>query len=143
MTTITQVVARLLFAPVLVVAAAVLVKGYTSAGDGFSAGVLAAIAVLLQGVAFGRARIARVFPLVRAVRTAVGGLLLSLGVAIVPLLRGAPFFTHAPGPGTKPIKLGTLELITPVAFDVGVFLLVTGTLVVALHLLAPPEGAEA
>ena len=41
------------------------------------------------------------------------------------------------------MKIGTLELITAVAFDVGLFLLVASALVVLMHLLARlVEGAE-
>ena len=56
-TVLTRMVARLLLAPVLVVAAAVLVKGYADVGDGFAAGVIAALGVLLQYLAFGRAAV--------------------------------------------------------------------------------------
>ncbi len=55
MTLITQTVARLLLAPLLVLAAAILVKGYTDVGDGFAAGVLAALGVIMYAVAFGAA----------------------------------------------------------------------------------------
>jgi hypothetical protein len=48
--------------------------------------------------------------------------------------------THAPLPGTPVIHLGTLELLTAVVFDVGVFLLVAGFSVTALTLLARAEA---
>jgi multicomponent Na+:H+ antiporter subunit B len=49
---------------------------------------------------------------------------------------GAPPFTHLPAPGEPPVKIGTLELVTAVAFDLGLFLLVTGVLVTLVHQLA-------
>ena len=52
--TMTRTVARLLLLPTLVTALAILVKGYTQPGDGFSAGVVAALGVLLQLMVFGR-----------------------------------------------------------------------------------------
>jgi hypothetical protein len=44
--------------------------------------------------------------------------------------------THAPAPGEKVIHLGTLEILTAVAFDVGVFLLVFGFAVGAVGMIA-------
>jgi multicomponent Na+:H+ antiporter subunit B len=41
-----------------------------------------------------------------------------------------------PGPGEDVITIGTLELITAVAFDLGLFVLVTASLVVLIHNLA-------
>jgi multisubunit Na+/H+ antiporter MnhB subunit len=119
-------VARLLLLPTLLTAGAILVKGYVEPGDGFSAGVVAALGILLQYLALGR-REAEKLPLVRhALPVAFAGLLLSLCVAAAPLLLGEPVLTHYPSAGSKVIHLGTLELITAVLFDVGVFLLVFG-----------------
>lgn len=136
-TVLTRVVARLLLAPTFVVATAVLVKGYADTGDGFNAGVIAAIGVLLQYVAFGYREADRLLPVRHAAAAGLlGGLLLSFAVAFVPVLRGAPIFTHAPRPGEAVIHLGTLEILTAVAFDVGVFLLVFGFVVGAIDIIA-------
>jgi multisubunit Na+/H+ antiporter MnhB subunit len=119
-------VARLLLLPALLVAAGILLKGYAKSGDGFSAGVVAALGILLQYLAFGREE-AEKLPVVRhAVPLAFVGLLASIGVAAAPLLFGDAILTHYPPPGSKVVYLGTLELITAVLFDVGVFLLVFG-----------------
>ena len=74
-TALTRMVARLLLAPVLVVAVAVLIKGYADVGDGFAAGVIAALGVLLQYLAFGRAAVERALRRrgVRAGARALGG----------------------------------------------------------------------
>jgi multisubunit Na+/H+ antiporter MnhB subunit len=136
-TLVVRAIARLLPAPACIVAAAIIVKGYTDVGDGFSAGVIVALAVALQYIAFGpRVTEARMPVLRHAPVIAMTGLLLASAVGFLPLLRGRPVFTHAPPPGTQPIRIGTLELVTAVAFDVGVFLLVTGVLVVLLHQFA-------
>jgi hypothetical protein len=50
----------------------------------------------------------------------------ALGVAGAPLLLGDAVLTHYPPPGTEPIHPGTLELMSAVLFDLGVFLLVFG-----------------
>lgn len=126
MTLLLQTVVRLLFVPILLLSAAVLVKGYQETGDGFAAGAIASLAVLLRHVAFGRGPLERTIPLRTALRMVHAGLLLAVGVAFLPLLAGAPVLTHFPRPGGEVIRLGSLELITPFVFDLAVFLLVFG-----------------
>jgi multisubunit Na+/H+ antiporter MnhB subunit len=138
----TQTLARLLLAPLLVLAAGMLVKGYTDVGDGFAAGLLAAVGFVLQDVAFGQRRAESLLPVRWAYRLALGGLGLALAVAVAPMLAGEPVLKHRPEPGVSPVKVGTLELITPVLFDVGVCLLVLGTVVTGLHLFAHPGEEE-
>lgn len=135
-TGLTQLVARLLLAPTFAVAAAVLVKGYADVGDGFSAGLIAALGVLLQYVAFGWREAERLLPVRYAPAGVVAGLLLALAVAFAPALWGEAAFTHYPRAGAEPVHLGTLELVTAVAFDLGVFLLVFGAAVGAIRYAA-------
>ena len=135
-TVLTRAVARLMLAPTLVLAVAVLVKGYADVGDGFSAGVIAAVAILIQYLAFGRAEAERTLPLSLIPHAAFAGLLAALAIALWPALRGDPILTHLPPPGADVVKLGTLELITAVAFDVAVFLLVVGAVVGILRAVA-------
>ena len=134
-TVMTQTIARLLFLPALMVALATLVKGYADTGDGFTAGVIAALAVLLQVVAFGVDEMERRLPLHMAPAVAFTGVVLALVVAFLPVLFGRPIMTHAPAPRAAVIHFGTLELITAVAFDVGVFLLVLGFAVSTIDLI--------
>jgi multisubunit Na+/H+ antiporter MnhB subunit len=135
-TILTETVARLLVAPAFAVAAAILVKGYADVGDGFAAGVVAGLGVLLLFAAFGARETHRHLPVRRAFAVAVSGLLLALVVGFAPLLAGDPPFTHRPAPEEPVVKLGTLELITAVAFDVGVFALVLGVVVGSLDYAA-------
>ena len=123
---VTQEVARLLYLPTFVVAAAILVKGFVQTGDGFSAGVVGALGVLLRYLAFGHEEAKRLPAVRHATAIAFAGLLVALGVAGAPLLLGDAVLTHYPPPGTEPIHLGTLELMSAVLFDLGVFLLVFG-----------------
>ncbi|MBA2277143.1 MAG: MnhB domain-containing protein, partial [Chloroflexia bacterium] len=125
-TLLTQTMARLLLLPTFMVALAVMVKGYAETGDGFAAGVIAALGVLLQYVACGAESIERT-PVVRFAATgAMAGLAIALLVAFVPLLRGEAVLTHWPPPGADVLHLGALEVITAVLFDIGVFLIVFG-----------------
>jgi multicomponent Na+:H+ antiporter subunit B len=135
-TVLTRMVDRLLLVPVLMVAVAFLIKGYVDVGDGFGAGVIAALGVLLQYLAFGRAAVERVLPVRHAPKLALGGLLFALAVAFVPALGGRAPLEHAPAPGAEVIRLGSLELLSAVAFDVGVFALVLGMVVATIHLIA-------
>ena len=135
-TVLTRAIARLLFVPILIVALATLVKGYADTGDGFTAGVIAALAVLIQYVAFGEQEVARVLPVRHAPVVAFAGLALALVVTFAPVLQGEPIMTHAPASGASVVHLGTVELITAVVFDVGVFLLVFGFVVSILEIVA-------
>ena len=137
MNAILDVVAPRLLGPSLMVAAAIIVKGYTDVGDGFSAGVIVALAISLRYITLGPELTERSLPVLRhaPVVTSVG-LLIALGFGFAGVVAGEPPFTHHPGPGEDVVKVGTLELITAVGFDVGLFLLVTGALVTLVHHLA-------
>jgi multisubunit Na+/H+ antiporter MnhB subunit len=138
---LTRLVARALLVPILIVAAAILVKGYTDVGDGFAAGVVAACGVLLQYLAFGRETVEASLPVRRAPVIAVAGLTLALTVVGAPLLFGAPLLDHWPPAGDTPAHIGSLELITAVVFDIGIALLVVGAIATIMSSLiaADPE----
>jgi multicomponent Na+:H+ antiporter subunit B len=132
-----EVIAPRLLGPALMVALALIVKGYTDVGDGFSAGVIVALAIALRYIALGREHAERGLPILRhAPAMATAGLLVALAVGVFPVVAGDPPFTHLPQPGESVVTIGTLELITAVAFDLGLFLLVTGVLVTLVHQLA-------
>ena len=134
MSPIIDVVAPRLLAPAILLAAALIVKGYTDAGEGFSAGVIVALAVALRYVALGPERAERSFRLARHAQViAVVGLLIALACGFGSTLIGLPPFTHLPLAGEPVVHVGTLELTTAVGFDVGLFLLVFGSLVVLIR----------
>jgi len=135
-------VARALLAPVLVVAVAILVKGYAGVGDGFAAGLAAALGVLLQYVAFGREEVVAALPIRWAPALALAGLAVAVLVLAVPLALGGAPLEHWPPPGEEVVRIGSLELVTAVLFDVGVFGLVLGAAVAIIDVLAAP-GEEA
>ena len=135
-TMMTRGVARLLLAPAWMIALAIMVKGYADTGDGFSAGVVAALAVLLQYLAFGVQVAGKLLPARYARELALTGLAIALAVTFVPAALGDPPLTHAPAPEEDVLHLGTLELLTAVLFDVGVVLLVLGFAVGSIDLVA-------
>jgi multicomponent Na+:H+ antiporter subunit B len=128
-TLLTRTIARLLLLPTLVVAVATMIKGYAQAGDGFSAGVIAATAILLQYLAFGRRAVHHLLPAYLAPAAVLFGLLLALLVAFLPSVLGQPPLTHVPAPGAAVISLGALAVHTAVLFDLAVFCLVFGFVV--------------
>jgi multicomponent Na+:H+ antiporter subunit B len=142
---ILEVIAPRLLGPALMFAAAIIVKGYTDVGDGFSAGVVVTLAIALRYITLGGELTERSLPVLRhAPVVAATGLLVALAVGFAGIVMGDPPFTHYPGPGEDVITIGALEIITAVAFDIGLFLLVTGALVTLVHHLArlvqePPE----
>ena len=125
----TRTVARLVLLPTLVTALAILVKGYTQPGDGFSAGVVASLGVLLQLVVFGREEAEKIPGVRQAGVLAFVGLLGALGIAATPLLLGDAVLTHYPPPGAGVVYFGTLEFITAFLFDCAICLLVFGFVV--------------
>lgn len=140
---LTGAIARLLLAPIFVVAIAVLVKGYADVGDGFSAGVIAALGVVLQYLAHGREEAERLLPLRLVGPAAFVALLVGLAVALVPVATGGAILEHSPPPGDEVVAIGSLELITAVALDVALFVLVLGAVVGIIRAIAHvAEGEE-
>ncbi len=138
---VVRVVARLLPGPSVMVAAGLIVKGYAEVGDGFAAGVIVSLAIALTYIALGPDGAEETLPVLRhAPVVAIGGLLLALASGFFALALGEPPVSHRPAPGEHVVKIGELEVFTPLLFDIGVFLLVLGVLTVLLHQLARPLG---
>jgi multisubunit Na+/H+ antiporter MnhB subunit len=137
MSPIIDVVAPRLLAPAVMLAIALIVKGYSDVGEGFSAGVIVALAVGLRYVTLGPSRADRTLRFARrADLLAAAGLLTALAFGFAGVAFGHPPFTHMPLPGEPVVRIGTLELTTAVGFDLGLFLLVFGSLVVLFRHLA-------
>ena len=99
-------------------------------GDVFAApGVIAAAAILLQYLAFGRRAVHHVVPALLAPTAVLLGLLLALTVAFLPAVLGQAPLQHVPAPGDHVITLGALAVHTAVLFDLAVFFLVFGFVV--------------
>jgi len=129
--------APLILAASIMVALATVVKGYSSTGDGFAAGVIVALGTLVHYVALGREFSLHALPAVtRSPALASIGLVVTLGVAFVPVVLGQPPLTHWPPPGAEVAKVGSVELATAFLFDLGVFALVSGTVLSAVGLVA-------
>lgn len=108
-------------------------RGHNAPGGGFVAGLIVAAAALLARMA--RARRLLVF---RSETLVPLGLLVAVITGIVPMLLGFPFLKSAFGHLDWPM-VGEFEWATAVLFDLGVFLVVSGTTVTIIDLLAEDD----
>ncbi|MEX1116000.1 MAG: MnhB domain-containing protein [Akkermansiaceae bacterium] len=98
-----------------------LLRGHNLPGGGFIGGLVLASALVLRAMVDPK----RV-PKFDLIALSGIGLLLALGSAMMPLLVGRPFFTGLWGGEIWLPTIGKLKLGTPLLFDIGVFLVVTG-----------------
>ncbi|MFJ2244064.1 Na+/H+ antiporter subunit A [Streptomyces sp. NPDC087862] len=118
-----EVVARLLFHPVLVLSLYLLFCAENMPGGGFVAGLVAGLALITRYLAGGRFELAEAAPLQPGLFTGLG-LFLSTGVALLGLVDGTVLhaWTHY---GRLPL-IGEYHIGTAILFDFGVYLLVLG-----------------
>jgi multicomponent Na+:H+ antiporter subunit B len=123
---------RILVGLILVFSVYLLLRGHNAPGGGFSAALVAATGFALFAIAEGPqpVRMAlRIDPLVLV----AWGLLLAIGSGLLAVVAGEPFLTGLWWPADT--LDGTPAVGTPLVFDVGVFLVVLGTiLTLVLHL---------
>ncbi|MGX2992926.1 Na+/H+ antiporter subunit A [Streptomyces sp. JNUCC 64] len=118
-----EVVARLVFHPVLVLSVYLLMCAENLPGGGFVAGLVAGLAMTARYLAGGRHELADAAPGHPGLLTGLG-LLLSASVALLGLADGSVL--HPLTYETRLPVLGHVHLGTPVLFDTGVYLLVLG-----------------
>ena len=125
-----QMLMRPLLPLALAAAVYIFLRGHNLPGGGFIAGLVAAVAILLQYVSAGAAFAA---PRLRIslVGLLASGLLISIATGAGSWLFGQPFLTSSFAYVTWPV-VGTFELATAMLFDFGIFLVVLGTLLLAL-----------
>jgi multicomponent Na+:H+ antiporter subunit A len=120
--------ARMLMPLLLLFSVFLLLRGHNQPGGGFVGGLTASAAFALYGIAYGM-RNARRALLVRPMTLLGAGLLIAVASGAPAVLRGQPFLTAQ-------WVLGPLGLGTPVVFDIGVFLVVTGVVLMMVFSLA-------
>ncbi len=118
-----------------------LLRGHNEPGGGFIAGLVAASAFALYTFSMGlksARKTLRADP-----RDLMGaGLTLALLSGVPAMLQGQPFLTALWWPLTLPL-LGEVKLSTVLAFDIGVYLVVIGSvLTIVLNLAEAEENAE-
>ncbi|MDD3651363.1 hydrogen gas-evolving membrane-bound hydrogenase subunit E, partial [Immundisolibacter sp.] len=122
------------------VALYLLLRGHNLPGGGFIAGLMLALALLVQYLAHGRAWV-RQRSSERFEQWIAAGLALALATGAAAWLFGRPFLTSAAGHPRLPV-LGEVPLASAMAFDLGVFAVVVGATLLALLGLAGRRPRE-
>jgi NADH:ubiquinone oxidoreductase subunit 5 (subunit L)/multisubunit Na+/H+ antiporter MnhA subunit len=115
------------FVPLNLLALFLFFRGHNLPGGGFIAGLVTALSLLLLGFVLGVHGLRRWLRF-NPMTLAVAGVLLALGVTLLPALQGLPFLHHLH------FHLGSFYAGTPLFFDLGVYLAVVG---VTLKLILP------
>ncbi len=108
-------------------------RGHNAPGGGFIAGLVVAVAALLSHIV-----LSRPFLTLEPRRLLPWGLLLALLPGVVPMVFGSAFLKSAYGYLTWPL-IGEFEWASAVVFDAGVFLVVVGTTLTIIELLAQTD----
>jgi multicomponent K+:H+ antiporter subunit A len=124
------IIARLLLPLAHLVAVLLFLRGEAHPGGGFVAGLVLAMAVLIQYMAHGVGWTERRIGLPYRVVVA-GGLFLALASGCLGMLLGGSFLTHHAFHGDLPL-LGGIELSSALLFDFGVFMAVAGATLLAM-----------
>lgn len=128
-----EVVARLLFHPILVLSVYLLFCAENLPGGGFTAGLVAGLALTVRYLAGGRHELAAAAPLDAGFLLGVGLLIMTL-TALGGLVLGGSVLSSGTFHAEIPL-LGGLHAASPVLFDAGVYLLVLGVVLDVLRSL--------
>jgi multicomponent Na+:H+ antiporter subunit B len=129
--------ARVLTPLLLVFSVFLLLRGHNEPGGGFAGGLVASTAFILLAIARDPAA-ARLALHIEPQALIGAGLLVAIGAGLVGLLLGQPLLSgqwlEVPLPGG-----GYLEVGTPLAFDIGVYLVVLGATLTMVLTLAEEQ----
>ncbi len=125
--------------PLLMFSAYLLFVGHNHPGGGFAAGLVAGVAVILAWAAGGQETVHRVLP-VRASALLGVGLVLAASTGFASLVVGADFLESGYVKFTIPL-LGEVKVVSALAFDTGVYLVVVGMALGLVRALASEDGA--
>jgi multicomponent K+:H+ antiporter subunit A len=132
------VVTRVLLPLALTVGVYILLRGHNQPGGGFIAGLVVGIALLMQAMASGYAWAAARRRL--NAHTMLGAGVLAAGLTgVASFLFARPFLTSTYGYFHLPL-VGEFELASAMAFDLGVFLTVVGTVLLSISQIARVEA---
>ncbi len=141
MTRYPEIVFKTLAMPIVFVLLAIgfhfFLRGHNAPGGGFIAGLIVAVTALLARMSLDR-RLLRLEP-----KTLVPiGLLIAMTTGAFPMLLGDAFLKSAHGHTRWPF-VGDFEWASAALFDLGVFLVVIGTTLTIIDLLAEDNLEEA
>ena len=121
----------------LTVAVFIFLRGHNEPGGGFIAGLIVAIALIMQYLASGYAWAAKRAKMDAQAMIGAGVAIAGL-TGIASLFFGRPFLTSAYGYFDIPL-IGEVELSSAMAFDLGVFLTVVGVVILSLAQISRVE----
>lgn len=134
---ILRTAARFLLPLLLLFSLFILLRGHNEPGGGFIAGLIAAGGFSFYTFAFGVAPARRIMGI--DPRSLLGiGLLMAVLSGVPAIFFGKPFFASLWWTLDLPL-LGSLTLSTPLIFDIGVYLVVTGVITIIVLVLAELE----
>lgn len=136
-----EVVVRMMFHSMVVVALFLLFSGHNAPGGGFAAGLLVGIALVVRYLVGGRYELGEAAPVHPGLLLGTG-LFLSAGVGLVALIFGGSVLQSVIVHLTLPV-FGDVKLVTSLFFDIGVFLVVIGLVLDLLRSLGAEIDAQA
>ncbi len=119
-----EVVARAVFPVLMIFSAYLMFTGHYTPGGGFAGGLVAGLALAVRYLAGGRRELDAAAPVDAGVVLG-SGLAVAAAAGVVPVLAGANTFQSAVLDLPVPL-LGEVHVVTSLAFDVGVYLVVVG-----------------
>ena len=134
-----EVVTRLLFPVMILTSLFFLFSGHNNPGGGFAGGLIAGLALTIRYLAGGRYELDEAAPVDAGAVLGAGLLMSALGL-LAPIPFGgrsgpsfdleinAPYVSFLPTPWGDVTLLGEIHLVSSLAFDVGVYLVVIGVM---------------
>ncbi|WP_202613608.1 Na+/H+ antiporter subunit A [Ornithinimicrobium cerasi] len=122
--TILEIVTHLVFHTIILWSVYLLFAGHNQPGGGFSAGIVAGLALCLRYLAGYGAELRAALPVMPTVLLGTG-LFIAGGSAVLPMLFGSPALRTWIADVQVPL-LGEVHVVTSLLFDVGVYLVVLG-----------------
>jgi len=136
-----RVLARPLLPLALLVSVYLFLRGHNAPGGGFIAGLVTGTAILLQYVAYGSDWARERLPWNYSTAIALG-LLLATATGLASWAFGAPFLTSTFGYVQWPV-VGEFELASAMMFDLGIYVVVVGVVMVIVGRLGALSGPVA
>jgi multisubunit Na+/H+ antiporter MnhB subunit len=131
---------RVVYHSILVLSLYFLFAGHNQPGGGFVGGLTAGAAISFRYVAGGVAEVRRAFAL-RPWTIMGGGLFIAVMTAIVPIMTGNALLEHAAFEAEVPI-LGTVKATSALPFDIGVYLVVLGLILMMFEAFGDDEAVD-
>jgi len=130
---------RLIVPLQFVVSLVLLFRGHNEPGGGFIGGLTAASAVALYGLAYGWEKSGKLLPIPPAFLIGLGFLAAAFA-GIIALVAGDPFLTGIWSPlEFQSVIAGKIKLGSPILFDIGIYLIVVGSVLLAVFSMAEEE----